>query len=73
MLSIGCPRGEAKEQRRGGQSCFPGICEADRMNREITWSRVVGRAGQMVANKAGWEAGEGTDSQRAASDQGQEK
>ena len=33
----------------------------------------MGRAGQMVASKAGWEAGEGKDSQRAASDQGQEK
>lgn len=52
---------------------FPGICEADRMNRGITQSRAVGRAGQMVASKAGWEAGEGKDSQRAASDQGQEK
>lgn len=43
------------------------------MNRGITQSRAVGRAGQMVASKAGWEAEEGTDSQRAASDQGQEK
>ena len=43
------------------------------MNRGITQSRAVGRAGQMVASKAGWEAGEGKDSQRAASDQGQEK